>query len=95
MKHIVLLGDSIFDNQSNFGGGKDTIANLRDHLPAGWVATLLAVDDGVADNVSGQLPNVPAATHLFVSVGRNDAYDERGIWVLSRFFEVSLFLIRK
>ncbi len=56
MKHIVLLGDSIFDNQSNFGGGKDTIANLRDQMPAGWVATLLAVEGGVADKVAGQLP---------------------------------------
>ena len=33
MKHIVLLGDSIFDNKSYVGGGKDTIENLREQMP--------------------------------------------------------------
>lgn len=81
MKHIVLLGDSIFANESNFSGEKDTITNLREQLPDDWTATLLAEDNSVADDLASQLPNVPAdATHLFVSVSRNDAYEERGIW---------------
>lgn len=80
MKHIVLLGDSIFDNRSYVTGGKDTIANLREQIPEGWKATLCAVDGSVADTVVRQLPSVPAdATHLFVSVGGNDALGEMGI----------------
>jgi lysophospholipase L1-like esterase len=80
MKHIALLGDSIFDNQSYVGGGKDTIANLREQMPRDWTATLLAVDGHVTDGVIGQLARVPAdATHLFVSVGGNDALGEMSI----------------
>lgn len=41
MKHIILLGDSIFDNRSHGSSGKDTIANLHDQMPDGWTATLL------------------------------------------------------
>lgn len=80
MKHIVLLGDSIFDNQSYVNGGKDTIANLREQMPEDWTATLLAIDGSVADSVASQLPNVPKeATHPYVSVGGNDALGEMGI----------------
>lgn len=80
MKHIALLGDSIFDNGVYVNGGKDTIANLREQMPGDWTATLLAVDGHVTDGVIGQVPRVPAgATHLFVSVGGNDALGEIGI----------------
>ncbi|MBK8464921.1 MAG: SGNH/GDSL hydrolase family protein [Chloracidobacterium sp.] len=80
MNHIILLGDSIFDNRSYVNGGKDTIANLREQMPDDWTATLLAIDGSVADSVATQLPRVPAdATHLFVSVGGNDALGEMGI----------------
>lgn len=80
MKHLILLGDSIFDNRSYVNGGKDTIANLRDQMPDDWKATLLAIDGSVADSVSRQLPSVPnEATHLFISVGGNDALGEMGI----------------
>lgn len=80
MKHIILLGDSIFDNKSYVSGGKDTITNLRDLMPDDWTATLLAIDGSVADSLSSQLPNVPYdATHLFISVGGNDALGEMGI----------------
>jgi len=51
MKHIILLGDSIFDNRSYVNGGKDTIANLREQMPDDWTATLLAVDGSVADSL--------------------------------------------
>jgi lysophospholipase L1-like esterase len=80
MKHIILLGDSIFDNRSYVNGGKDTIANLREQMPDGWAASLLAVDGSVAAGVARQLSGVPAdATHLFISVGGNDALGEMGI----------------
>ncbi|MBV6496993.1 MAG: tetratricopeptide repeat protein [Acidobacteria bacterium ACB1] len=84
MKHIVLLGDSIFDNKSYVNGGKDTIANLREQMPDDWTATLLAVDGSVADNVQQQLSGIPAdATHLFISVGGNDALGEIRILQMS------------
>lgn len=71
---IILLGDSIFDNQSYIGSGPDVIAHLRRQLPATATATLCAVDGDVVGDVVRQLQNVPSdATHLFISAGGNDA----------------------
>jgi lysophospholipase L1-like esterase len=72
--HVVLLGDSIFDNKSYVGGGPDVAAHLRGRLPAGWRATLAAVNGAVTGEVRGQLARAPAeATWLVVSIGGNDA----------------------
>lgn len=83
MKFITLLGDSIFDNKSYVGGGKDTIAHLRERMEQrgdGSDAALAAVDGAVAAGVASQLRNVPPeATHLVVSVGGNDALGEIGV----------------
>jgi hypothetical protein len=80
MKHIVLLGDSIFDNKHYVDGGLDVVTHLRQQLPAGWKATLRAVDGSVADNVHSQILNLPDdATHLIVSAGGNDALLNAGI----------------
>lgn len=74
MKHLVLLGDSIFDNKSYVGGGLDVIAHLHQHAPENWQATLRAVDGCVVENVSKQTFDLPDnATHLIISVGGNDA----------------------
>ena len=75
MPHVVLLGDSIFDNQSYVQPGEpDVIRQLRARLPADWESTLLAVDGHVTDDVSRQLTRLPTdATHLVISVGGNDA----------------------
>jgi len=74
MPHLVLLGDSIFDNGRYTKGGPDVISQVRRLLPQGWKATLLAVDGAKADEVAGQLRRLPAdATHLVLSVGGNDA----------------------
>lgn len=74
MAHIVLLGDSIFDNKSYVGSGKDVVAHLREAIPADWQATLKAVDGSLIENVSHQLSGLPeTATHLIVSVGGNNA----------------------
>jgi hypothetical protein len=74
MKHIVLLGDSIFDNGPYVAGGPDVVKQLRQYLPAGWRATLKAVDGSVTSGVQRQLDQLPAdASHLVVSVGGNDA----------------------
>lgn len=80
MPHLVLLGDSIFDNGSYTGGGPDVIAQVRWHLPASWKATLLAQDGAITENIPAQLARLPAdATHLALSVGGNDALSQSGI----------------
>ncbi len=74
MPHVILLGDSIFDNARYTNGGPDVVSQVRRLLPAGWKATLLAVDGAKCDEVAGQLRRLPAdATHLILSVGGNDA----------------------
>ena len=74
MPHVVLLGDSVFDNAVYVRPGPDVVTQLRGVLPTGWAATLAAVDGAVMDHVAGQLRRVPAdATHLVVSAGGNDA----------------------
>ena len=42
MGHVVLLGDSTFDNASYVPGGPAVIEHARRCLPAGWQAALLA-----------------------------------------------------
>ena len=80
MPHLVLLGDSIFDNAAYTDGGPDVVAQLRSQLPAGWTATLAAVDGSQAHEVSAQLAGVPTdATHLVLSVGGNDALMASGL----------------
>jgi lysophospholipase L1-like esterase len=74
MQHVVLLGDSIFDNKAYVGSGPDVIAQLRDALPSGWNATLAAIDGAVIADVEAQLRTLSSgATHLVVSAGGNDA----------------------
>ena len=80
MPHLVLLGDSIFDNALYVPDRPSVIEQVRRSLPAGWRATLLAVDGHVTRDVERQLSRLPAdATHLVVSVGGNDALGESGI----------------
>jgi lysophospholipase L1-like esterase len=74
-RHLVLLGDSIFDNASYVPGGRPAVIDqVRSRLPDGWSATLLARDGSVIEDVlRRQLPNLPAdATHVVLSVGGND-----------------------
>jgi hypothetical protein len=74
MSHVVLLGDSIFDNAAYVGRGPDVVRQLREALPAGWTATLRAVDGAVTGSVPAQLARLPSdATHLVLSIGGNDA----------------------
>ncbi|HEX2091193.1 MAG TPA: SGNH/GDSL hydrolase family protein [Longimicrobiaceae bacterium] len=80
MSHVVLLGDSIFDNVAYVRGGPDVVAQLREHLPEGWRATLAAVDGAVLSDVPRQLRSLPGdAAFLVVSVGGNDALGHVGI----------------
>ena len=84
MAHIVLLGDSIFDNGAYVRGGPDVVRQLRELLPFQAKASLLAVDGAVSREVRGQLAGLPAdATHLAVSIGGNDALGASGILGMS------------
>ena len=74
MVHIVLLGDSVFDNAPYVPEGQEVIEKLRARLATGWRATLLARDGAVLSGVSDQAARVPSdASHLVVSAGGNDA----------------------
>lgn len=74
MSHLVLLGDSIFDNAAYVAGGPDVVQQVRNRLAAGWQATLRAVDGSLIGDVAQQLDQLPKdASHLVVSVGGNDA----------------------
>lgn len=81
MGHIVLLGDSIFDNGAYVRAGEpDVAAQAQARLPSGWRAALCAVDGAVTASVRSQLAQVPAdATHLIVSAGGNDALRNSGM----------------
>lgn len=79
-RHIVLLGDSIFDNAAYVGGGPDVVRQLAERLPQGSRASLLAVDGAVVNGVARQLGRIPAnATQLVVSAGGNDALEASGV----------------
>jgi hypothetical protein len=72
--HVALLGDSIFDNRAYTAGEPDVIEHLRSVLPAGWQASLLAIDGSVTRDLAPQLAQVPAdASHMVISLGGNDA----------------------
>jgi hypothetical protein len=75
MTHIVLLGDSIFDNAAYVLPGEPAvIEQLQSTLPDSWDVTLLALDGSTTISILFRLQNIPfEATHLVVSVGGNDA----------------------
>ena len=72
--HLVLLGDSSFDNAAYTGGEPDVVAHLRSVMPPGWRATLCAVDGATTAGLPAQVQRAPRdATHLIISIGGNDA----------------------
>ena len=84
--HIVLLGDSTFDNRFYTEGGPDVVTHLEGLLVGGDRATLLAVDGAVMAGMGPQLAQVREMlddpdeenppTHLALSVGGNDLLRE-------------------
>ena len=46
MSHLVLLGDSIFDNARYVPGGPAVIEQVRQSLPTGWRASSVACASG-------------------------------------------------
>lgn len=80
MSHIILLGDSIFDNAAYVGAGPAVITQVRRLLPAGWRATLGAIDGSTTQDIPEALAQLPAdATHLALSVGGNNALLAAGL----------------
>jgi lysophospholipase L1-like esterase len=76
MPHMVLLGDSTFDNAAYMAGGPDVQMQLQAQLPHDWHVSLVAVDGDRTQDVAPQLQRLPPDTsHLIVSVGGNDALD--------------------
>ena len=74
MPHVVLLGDSIFDNGAYTRGEPDVVTHLEALIPPGWRATLAAIDGATTGGLRAQVSRVPAdASHLVVAVGGNDA----------------------
>lgn len=76
MAHIVLLGDSIFDNAPYVPAGMAVSDHLRACLAPRDRVTLLARDGSVLDDVAAQLPGLAALqdppTRLVLSCGGND-----------------------
>ncbi len=73
-QHLVLAGDSIFDNDGYVVGEAGVIEQLRSTLPASCSASKVAVDGDCIRHVRDQIANLPSnATDLIVSVGGNDA----------------------
>jgi hypothetical protein len=80
MPHLVLLGDSVFDNASYVPPGRTVLDALRDRLGSVWELTLLAQDGSTIDEIERQLLAVPSdATHLVLSTGGNDVLAQGGI----------------
>ena len=82
MKHIVLLGDSIFDNSPYVDPGELDVPNqLRTLVKGDCKVTHLAVDGHIISDIRNQLRSLPSdATHLFVSVGGNDGLGHLSIF---------------
>ena len=74
MPHVVLLGDSIFDNARYTLGQPEVISQVCGLLPTGWKASLLAVDGSTTADIPAQLTRLSSdASHLVLSVGGNNA----------------------
>ncbi len=81
-RHIVLLGDSIFDNAMYVPGGPSVLEHVRQILPSGDSASLIANDGAIVSSVFRQLERIPDdATHLILSIGGNDA-----LWMAGNIF---------
>jgi lysophospholipase L1-like esterase len=80
MPHIVLLGDSIFDNARYTNGKPGVIAQVKDRLDGKGKASLLAVDGATTRGIESQLARLPAdASHLVMSIGGNDALGSQSV----------------
>ena len=83
MRHLALVGDSIFDNAAYVPDGPAVIDHIRTLLPKGWAATLVARDGDVVADVKEQLQQLPDdTTHIALSIGGNDALNAQDVFSL-------------
>lgn len=88
--HVVLIGDSVFDNAAYVPGGPSVIGHLKRLLPNDWQATLVAIDGATVSTTFDQLETIPTdASHLVLSVGGNDA-----LWTAGNLFSDSALDVR-
>jgi lysophospholipase L1-like esterase len=74
MPHVVLLGDSVFDNGAYVGGSPDVSRQLAMRTSGVSKITSLARDGATISDVRRQLAAIPnEATHVIISAGGNDA----------------------
>lgn len=74
IKHIVLAGDSIFDNDGYVPGEPGVIEQLRMSVPKDWSAAKIAVDGDCIRHVYSRVENLPTHyTDMVLSIGGNDA----------------------
>jgi hypothetical protein len=79
--HLVLLGDSIFDNAIYATDAPAVIDHMRHTLSGSWNVTLIEHDGDVVANLETQIAKIPHdATHLVMSIGGNDALNALGIF---------------
>ncbi|MEY8213063.1 MAG: SGNH/GDSL hydrolase family protein, partial [Colwellia sp.] len=72
--NLVLIGDSILDNNIYVSEGKSVSNLLEPYLPAGANLIKLAVDGATSYDTLTQVNKLPkSVTHAVVSVGGNDA----------------------
>jgi len=73
-KHIIIAGDSIFDNDGYVPNEPGVIAQLRTSIPKDWSADKIAVDGDCINHVYSRVENFPDyITDLVLSIGGNDA----------------------
>lgn len=72
MSHLILAGDSVFDNAA-YVDGPDVRAQVETKISSDWTVSLVAVDGAYIADVPDQIGNIPTdVSKLIVSVGGND-----------------------
>jgi hypothetical protein len=79
MKHVALLGDSVFDNAAYVGSGPD-VARQVESSAREFEVTLLARDGATIADIGPQSRAIgPTTGYLVVSIGGNDALRASGV----------------
>lgn len=71
--HVVLVGDSILDNDAYVGSSPGVTDQLRGVLDSEWIVSKVAVDGDCLRHVSAQANRIDrSATNAVLSIGGND-----------------------
>ena len=82
--HVILLGDSVFDNGAYIGRDPDVRQQVEQISSQGLKATLRARDGAVISEIGNQLRGLPPidATHLIISVEEMMPFAKPVFWML-------------